>query len=78
MKNFIIENWFKFVLSVCLLICSVGFLMQSSKPLHAQEGGVKAVGGYATANGKHYVLWSNGWVGLVQYYNGKQGAGERP
>ena len=52
--------------------------MHSSKPLHAQEGGVKAVGGYATANGKHYVLWSNGWVGLVQYYNGKQGAGERP
>ncbi|MFM8317669.1 MAG: hypothetical protein ACKOAV_04760 [Bacteroidota bacterium] len=60
MKNFIVENWFKLVLSVCLLICSVGFLMQSSKPVQAQAGGVKAVGAIKMDNGGIYVVWSDG------------------
>ena len=63
MKNFIVENWFKLVLSVCLLICSVGFLMQSSKPLHAQEGGVKAVGGFLPKEGfRPVIVWSDGSI----------------
>ena len=65
MKNFIVENWFKLVLSVCLLICSVGFLMQSSKPVQAQAGGVKAVGGLLASDGSILVVWSDGKVGQV-------------
>jgi hypothetical protein len=60
MKNFIIQNWFKLVLSVCLLICSVGYLMQSSKPVQAQAGAVKAVGGFVSTRNENLVVWSDG------------------
>ena len=61
MKNFIVENWFKLVLSVCLLICSVGFLMQSSKPVQAQNSEEAVSFWYIQDNG-FYILWSDGTV----------------
>ena len=61
MKNFIVENWFKLILSVCLLICSVGYLMQSSKPVQAQAGAVKCVGGFYDSKRDGYVrVYSDG------------------
>lgn len=73
MKNFLVENWYKLVLSVCLLICSVGFLIQSSKPVQAQAGAVKAVGAIVDDNGKFYVVWSDGLITYpkdVYFYRG--------
>jgi hypothetical protein len=59
MKTFIKENWFKLVLSVCFLICSIAFLVQSSKPVKA-VGGVDNVIGCAVYNGKLYAVYFKG------------------
>ena len=61
MKNFIVENWFRLVLSICLLTCSFGFLVQCTKPGQAQTGARTCVGGFVnTNNNKFYVVWSDG------------------
>jgi len=66
MKNFIVENWFKLVLSVCLLICSVGFLMQSSKPVQGQAAGARAESLVDIKDNGFYILWSDGTVRKYQ------------